>query len=496
MKRGIVMSIQDNHAVVMTQDGQFLKAPLKGSPAIGQELVFEEEAGHAPRPRTRIVRSRLMRYVGSAAAVLLLVAACLVYAAAKADPVVAYVTMDINPSIEIGIDDQEKVRRLRAMNEDGRRLIEDIEYKGQQVEAVATRILEKASNAHYLDAPHKDILIASILMNGSKVQSEEFEKLLTQSLDDKLNSWLAEHDKLVDSVTITTLFVPAELRSEADSNGISAGKMALYLMAKNEGYSIELDSLKAQSIDKATASIGGVGHILGDAEDPTTKAKLQQLLKKEQEEKNAASAKPTDTAAVKPTQKPTNKPANARPTSKPTVKPAAKPSAKPTKRPVDKPGAAVKPGFGAAGNWGDFDDWKQWSDKWKNERNKEELEKLMKEWEKAGKDWREQWRKWEEDQKSQKDGKGDKGSGPGTKGNGPGTKGSGSGTKGSGGKNGTSRGDDKDRSNDKDRGGRGGSAGSSYGGKGDSRDRDGDRDNDRRGRDDDGRKGDNKRNGK
>lgn len=417
MKRGIVMSIHENHAVVMTRDGQFLKAPLQGSPQLGQELLFEEEAESSTVRRSRFGRAQWTRYIGGAAALILLLTACLVYSASQANEVVAYLTMDINPSIEIGFDEKERVRELRAVNEAGSRLIEGIAYKGQELENVATIILEKASSAHYLDAPHKDILIASIWMNSSEKQIAEFERVLAQSLDGELRNWLEAHDKPADSVTITTLFLPSELKSEADSLGISAGKMAIYLMAKNEGYLLELESLKKQSIDKATEAIGGVSQIVGAPENPSTKEKLQQLLKQEKEEQQTATAKPSATSASSPAQSSTDKPGT-KPTTKPATKPeaiqpTAKPKPEPTKKPTGKPSPTVKPGEGSHGgkdgrsDWEDWEDWEDWLDKWGDKWSEADLEKLKKEWEKAGENWREQWEKWEEEQVSW--GKGNKG---------------------------------------------------------------------------------------
>lgn len=41
MKRGVVMSVHKQHVVVMTADGEFLQAPVQGSPQIGEEITFE-----------------------------------------------------------------------------------------------------------------------------------------------------------------------------------------------------------------------------------------------------------------------------------------------------------------------------------------------------------------------------------------------------------------------------------------------------------------------
>ncbi|RIX52705.1 hypothetical protein D3P08_11865 [Paenibacillus nanensis] len=333
MKRGIVMSIHERHAVVMTADGQFLRAPLQGSPQIGEELVFEEEIPVKRRAGLSRVASR---YAAAAAMFCLLTIAGIAYSIQTANPVVAYVTMDINPSVEIGVDGKERVRALRALNEDGAKLIENIDYKGKDVETVAAVILEQANQSHYLDAPHKDILITSIMLSGKKGFAVEFESILTDSLNKKLQQWLAEHTSELKDVTIMTLSVPEELREAADANGISSGKMAVYLMAKDEGYEGEISELKEVSIDKWTEPIGGVKQIVDDEDEAATKAKLQELLAKEKKEKEAQEKKPNGQTGAALQDGPTEKPA-ASPSAVPAVTPASKPTAKPSK-PSDSKG--------------------------------------------------------------------------------------------------------------------------------------------------------------
>lgn len=282
MKRGIVMSIHDKHAVVMTESGQFLRAPLQGSPQIGEEIIFEEEIARSRRSRWN---RNLYRYAGAAAILCILAVSGLAYVLKAQNPVVAYLTMDINPSVEIGVDGGEKVRELRALNEDGAKVIEGIAYKGINVEIVASAILEKARKSHYLDASHNDIIITSILIDGEKRPGLQFESLLTGKLDQNLQQWLQDNASAVQDVSITTLSVPEDIRVAAAANGVSSGKMAVYLMAKNEGYELELKQLKEESIDEWTEPIGGVKKIVKANDEAKMKKKLQKLLENEQKEK-------------------------------------------------------------------------------------------------------------------------------------------------------------------------------------------------------------------
>lgn len=344
MKRGVVMSIHKQHAVVMTADGQFLQAPIQGMPQIGEEIIFEEEYR---KPRT----VKPVYWYGSAAAlIMVLFLPLLLIMQRDAHPVVAYVSMDINPSVELGVDENEKVRELRALNEDGEQIIKGLQFEGVNVETVAAAILERAKGSHYLDTPNKDIFITSVLLGDPSALKLDYENILTGKVDETLRAMLTNLAAEAASANITTMSIPNEVREEASVNGISSGKMAVYLMAKEEGYSIEIEQLKQQSIDKITEPIGGVKTIVDNAEDKS-KEKLKELVAKEKAEK-AKQQKANNSNAVKPSATPkSNKPVKAAKPEQPVTSSSAKPSetAKPgkngewDKKPTVKPGKTNKP---------------------------------------------------------------------------------------------------------------------------------------------------------
>ncbi|MCA0757478.1 anti-sigma factor domain-containing protein [Paenibacillus sp. N4] len=333
MKRGVVMSVNKQHAIVMTADGQFLRAPISGKTQIGEELTFDEEYKPA-----RIFKP-VYRYSGAAAIVLLLMLPLLLYIGRDAPPVVAYLSMDINPSVEIGVDEEDKVRELHALNEDGEKIIQGLDYKGMKVEVVAASILQRANVSHYLDTPNKEIFITSVILNGQTGLTLDYESILAKKVDEAIRSLLAKLSGEAASANVTTLSVPYEVRDAAAANGISSGKMALYLMAKAEGYMLELEQIQQQSITKVTEPIGGVKAIVEQAEY-TSKEKLKELVEKEKQSSwqngngDAGKATPEATAATKPvkTEKPEKtavsnsvKTNNGKGTAKPSVtsKPAA-----------------------------------------------------------------------------------------------------------------------------------------------------------------------------
>jgi hypothetical protein len=326
MKRGVVMSIHKQHAVIMTADGQFLQAPIQGKPEIGEEITFEEEY---KKPRTF---KPAYWYTSAAAVMLLVFLPFLLMMQQDKNPIVAYVSMDINPSVELGVDKNDKVRELNALNEDGELIIKGLVYEGVNVETVAASILERAKGSHFLDTPNKNIFITSMLLDDNSALKLDYEQILTGKVDRTLRNLLTQLAAEAASANITTLSVPNEVREEAAANGISSGKMAVYLMAKDEGYTLEMEQLKQNSIDKATEPLGGLKTIVDNAED-LSKEKLKDLVVREKKEK----AKQQKADQKKDTTKPA-----ATPKSKKPVK-ATKPE-KPVSSEVNNASVTTKPG--------------------------------------------------------------------------------------------------------------------------------------------------------
>ncbi|WP_138752670.1 anti-sigma-I factor RsgI family protein [Paenibacillus sinopodophylli] len=376
MKRGVVVSIHKQHAVVMTADGQFLQAPIQEAMQLGEEIIFEAEY-----KKSRTVKP--VYWYGSAAALLLVLFLPLLFFIERdANPVVAYVSMDINPSVELGVDENEKVRELRALNPDGEHIIKGLQYDGVNVEMVAASILEKAKTSHYLDTPNKDIFITSVLLGDDSALKLDYESILTGKVDETLRLLLSTLTEEAASATITTMSIPNEVREEAAVNGISSGKMAVYLMAKEEGYQLELEQLRQQSIDKVTASVGGLKTIVDNAQD-TSKEKLKELVAKEQEEKANQQKNENKPSTARPASTPnTNKPVKAEKPVKPvgsvTIKPAEtkKPAENSTRgnKPVTTPNKSNKPSKPDRPNAGKQDDNKKddeqdRGDRWDQGRN-------------------------------------------------------------------------------------------------------------------------------
>jgi hypothetical protein len=256
MNRGTVMSLNKRTAVVLTPDGQFVRVKRKAHFEVGEEIYDNIAVRSFPRVRQRLVQA------GAFASVILLVLfGFLIF---RTPPVVAYVSMDINPSIELGLDANERVRELRAMNEDAQAIVAGLKYRGQNLETVMNELARKLVDRHILTLDDGEIVIASVPVRPVQEHWETRVALkMKQILSDATKRGNPDQQVALD---VTTVFLPVEVRNEAEANGVSSGKMAFWLISKSQGHEITLETLKSQSLKNIAASWGGVNKVMSKYE--------------------------------------------------------------------------------------------------------------------------------------------------------------------------------------------------------------------------------------
>lgn|GEM_PF-640650 len=179
MRRGIVMAEGRRGLVVLTPEGEFVEVPGRPGATVGEEIGFD-----GPTRRLSVWRRRFL-LAASAAACLLLVAIGLVRLPVFDGPrVAAYVAIDINPSVEIGVDRQRAVVELRALNADGERVVEGIDYRRRPVGEVAAEIIRNAEAAEYL-RDGGEVFVTS--MTAADVDGR-FEDELVREIDQAVRS--------------------------------------------------------------------------------------------------------------------------------------------------------------------------------------------------------------------------------------------------------------------------------------------------------------------
>lgn len=178
MKQGIVMQIDEAYLTLLTPDGQFLHARKQNIPyVIGEEILFTP-VERSTRAVTGFRRLLPVKPLLAAATVLMLLMGSylLVYQSEKA---YAYMSIDVNPSIELGVNKQMKVVELTPFNADGKKVISRIDHwQGQDVKKIAKTILEQMKQEGYFKANHV-VIISTVRTEKTEAS---IEKKLTENM--------------------------------------------------------------------------------------------------------------------------------------------------------------------------------------------------------------------------------------------------------------------------------------------------------------------------
>jgi hypothetical protein len=274
MNRGIIMEIDNSEIVLMTAEGRFTKIPLaQRSCQIGEEIYFTEVRPYRRKPW--IIASS---FVAVAAAMLLLLFNLSPGSVVVANKdIVAYVSIDINPSVEMGIDENNIVLEIRGVNADGVELIKNIAYAGKDVATLTEDLLQEAEKK-YLSKGEGDIIISSTMQENGNDKSQVNDVAVINKLKTVVVQHIEKsHPEQAANYQVTAFAADKEVRKAAESKGLSAGKYTIYLNAKDKGQSTSIEDLKKESVHAIAKKSGGLDKLV--TPENLSKEKTKQLLK-------------------------------------------------------------------------------------------------------------------------------------------------------------------------------------------------------------------------
>jgi len=164
IKKGLLLESDGSTGIALTHDGRFVRVLCRPGDEEGREVVIDRRrAQQRARAAFRALSPRL-----AVAAVLLL---CLLVTSpfavgrvlASGDPV-AYVTVDINPSIEFGVNRWDRVVTARAFDADGEAVLSGLDWKGRILDDVLSEVAAAAVDLGYLQPGGDDgaFLVAAV----------------------------------------------------------------------------------------------------------------------------------------------------------------------------------------------------------------------------------------------------------------------------------------------------------------------------------------------
>ena len=107
----------------------------------------------------------------------------------------SYVSVEINPSVELVVDENGKVVTANGTNDDGKALIIDVKFEGKTIEQAIEIVLSEAEECGYLvSAKYNSDEVSKEVSISITTGSEEDRAALEADIKEKVNSFIEEHN--------------------------------------------------------------------------------------------------------------------------------------------------------------------------------------------------------------------------------------------------------------------------------------------------------------
>lgn len=220
MRKGVVLEVKERYVTLLTPDGEFMRTrKLSQEYQKGEEIYFiPVEVDHSWKSKVFSMRNRLKLNAIILTAVMMVLAVAL-FPIFENRQVYAYMSIDVNPSIELELNDQLNVISMKGYNSAGENIINQLkDWEKENAVLVAKKVLDEIENQGYLDN-QKHVLIGTV--PSEEDSSEDLRETITELKK------VTEAEQL----ELTVVTATEEERSDAIKQGITSGTYK----QKNEG---------------------------------------------------------------------------------------------------------------------------------------------------------------------------------------------------------------------------------------------------------------------
>jgi hypothetical protein len=276
-RTGTILKLDEQYAVVMTDISDFIKIRRKPSMVVGKQVEFSKfdiiPAGN--RYTANLSRFPLIAGV----AVIIAAIAISAFWGYPVPGVYAFIDIDINPSIELGVDKQQKVVNVSALNKDGEVFLSDLKLSKMRITDALSVIVRKSAETGLLSQTGENLILISGSLNPDRTESKGYGQKEEQELDILLDSIkTAIKNTATGKINIEprVIKVTPQVKELAEKNGLSMGRQAAFMKAQEAGVPLTIKEAKNQSVKE----------LLGEQTSPVEPApqpSLQPLPKTEPE---------------------------------------------------------------------------------------------------------------------------------------------------------------------------------------------------------------------
>jgi hypothetical protein len=256
MNKAIIVEVNSRHLIVLAEGGEFKKIK-NTNPAytVGQEIsipVLKEK-------KDSIFSVFINWKTGTAAALAIFLLFFQVLSPLQGSEAYAYVGMDMDPSLELKINEDMQVLAIVSFNEQGDTVLEHIdEWKEKNIAVVTNLIFEACEDLGYLKA-QEEVLITTTL-------SEEIPENKEKEMKERVNEVMTKTAKKK-SVQMTTIVMSSKERKKAKKMNISPGHYAIYTAAKRSGIKISPKEVTGHTLEEISEKVGPIKELLEENDE-------------------------------------------------------------------------------------------------------------------------------------------------------------------------------------------------------------------------------------
>jgi hypothetical protein len=236
---GIVVKVTESTIVIMCHDGTFKNIPRSPEqiPRMGEPFSYIE--------REKRSRPSWSSYISVAAVFLMGILLYTLFL--QAGPQASYVVaMDINPSMEVYVDQNDTVVKVVALNQDAEKVIKNIQLQHVALSQFLDDILSRSVEEGYLNKHTNGMVTTSIVpldQNGQNINVDR----ISENIQDHMKQSL-EKAGVYAQFTVTS--DQQEILEEAHQMELSINKYKLYQRFAEKELDITLEEVRTESVSQ------------------------------------------------------------------------------------------------------------------------------------------------------------------------------------------------------------------------------------------------------
>jgi len=266
----MVVEVNRKNCIVLTPDGEYRRVALaKGQrPRLGQEIQLPE----------RKSLPYLKQLIAAAAIFVVVCAGLLWYGGAPT--AAAYLTIDINPSIELAVSNEGKVISARAIDDDGEKLLNKLRLNGLELPEAVKLVIAQAVKDTYIQGSSNNVIMATFTVEPGAEPPVGLDTVY-EAIRSEVDSSGVDSDIIIEPVE-------PQLRREATSTGISTGRYLLLNKAQHNGVQLSLDDVTTMSLGnlEKEKKVNLVKLIAGENGSKTGNKEIEKEKKDKQDKQN------------------------------------------------------------------------------------------------------------------------------------------------------------------------------------------------------------------